>query len=1296
MLVTVLSMSVVVVPNAGATASAGDLIKMAGLQSVYFLGADSKRYVFPNEATYFSWYSDFSGVVTVPQSELESYPLGANVTMRAGTKLVKITTDPKVYAVKPNGALIWVPNESTATTLYGSNWAQRVVDVPDAFFTNYTVASGQVSASAYPEGSLAMFGGGSDVYYINADGTASKVTSEAALAANRFKMVDVVTATIAMPTAGTAIAAADSTLTDTSQGGGGTGIIIGVGTGLTVGLASDTPAAATIIDDAGTSDTSQAKAELTKVNFTAAADGDVKLTTVRFTRSGISSDTDMVNLALYDGDTILMESTSIAANVVSFVKSSGIATVSAGTTKSLTLRGDVADDTSTGVTINYRIASVSDITTNGASVSGSFPITGNTMTTALVTDKLGYVTIANVSPSAAATVDPGQDDYELWRFSVIASRQDMEIRKLTITQIGTVGVGDLKNYKLKVGGVQIGSTVADLATDGTITFDFSDAPYGITSGNTKIIGLSADIVGGSSRTVKFAFQNGYDMSIYDTNYSVYTKPNQQDSWTVIRSNTASTETTINSGSVIISINSDSPSGNIALGATNVELAKFDIKASGEKVRITSLTVYHDSTQDQGLDNLKLLLDGTQVGNTQDLQDADIAGAGQAYTFGTSFEIEGGVTKVLTIKSDVKEDDASAFASGDTLIVGLDAGSANARGLVSSTNISTATAASRTLTVSSGSLSLAENTAIGDASSTNPSGVVGQANVVIGSFVITAGAGEGVTISQITLTDNVLTTNSTLADVFQNLRLARGDNGAAIGTTIGSLTDTDATTYNFTPSPAVSLAKAQQLVVHIYADVLSSPENLTNINGDTGGIIYPSTVSATGDDTSSSANGTLSSALQAVYISSVGTLVATVGAGTPAAGILVMNSTDNVLSKFKLTAGNSEDIEVTKIVFSIISSEEAAAAVDPATDSTNRLGNMLNFDLLVDGVQKATVSSAAITDGNSKDPAWGITNGFLVYDLTAAPFTVPRGDNVVLTIQADVNSNSQSASGAQYEVILDGDYDGAEGSTESPIDAKGASSGVTVTATGIVAAATNLDSTNAMIVRKTKPTIATAALSSTALSNGTTELYRFTVTADANEDLSIKKIPFDVLLNDASGTTLKADTFDIYDAASPSVALTGVRFFYQDDDDATITGTGTIARLDSTTASMSAQSYSNTRAVAVWGYDTTVTTPDEVIIPAGITKTYIVKARVVNSAINDSIQMRIGAEDSTAKLTSIPIYNATQFVVVTGDTAADFMWSDYSNAASHDATVDVDATGSDDWINGYILSTLPTAYATVSR
>lgn len=75
MVLSVIAMSGLVVAPASAAASTGDLIKMSGNTSVYYLGADGKRYVFPNSTTYFSWYPDFSGVVTIPAAELQSYPL---------------------------------------------------------------------------------------------------------------------------------------------------------------------------------------------------------------------------------------------------------------------------------------------------------------------------------------------------------------------------------------------------------------------------------------------------------------------------------------------------------------------------------------------------------------------------------------------------------------------------------------------------------------------------------------------------------------------------------------------------------------------------------------------------------------------------------------------------------------------------------------------------------------------------------------------------------------------------------------------------------------------------------------------------------------------------------------------------------------------------------------------------------------------------------------------------------------------------------------------------------------------
>lgn len=119
----------------------GQIVKMEGLSSVYYVAADGKRYVFPNVKIYDSWFTDFDDVVILSEEDLTSLPLGGNVLYRPGVILIKITTDPKVYAVTAGGVLRWVTTEAIARALYGDDWNKLIDDVPDSFFTNYTVGS---------------------------------------------------------------------------------------------------------------------------------------------------------------------------------------------------------------------------------------------------------------------------------------------------------------------------------------------------------------------------------------------------------------------------------------------------------------------------------------------------------------------------------------------------------------------------------------------------------------------------------------------------------------------------------------------------------------------------------------------------------------------------------------------------------------------------------------------------------------------------------------------------------------------------------------------------------------------------------------------------------------------------------------------------------------------------------------------------------------------------------------------------------------------------------------------------
>lgn len=134
-------------------ASAGDVVVCPESSSVYYLGEDGKRYVYQNEQTYFSWYDNFDMVQTVSCRDLAAFPLAGVVWYQAGTSLVKIPSAPTVYAVEPSGVLRPLASEAEAITLFGPDWADRVDDVSEAFWPQYSVGN-KLEAGEIPEGTI--------------------------------------------------------------------------------------------------------------------------------------------------------------------------------------------------------------------------------------------------------------------------------------------------------------------------------------------------------------------------------------------------------------------------------------------------------------------------------------------------------------------------------------------------------------------------------------------------------------------------------------------------------------------------------------------------------------------------------------------------------------------------------------------------------------------------------------------------------------------------------------------------------------------------------------------------------------------------------------------------------------------------------------------------------------------------------------------------------------------------------------------------------------------------------------
>jgi len=174
-----------------ATYSEGDLLALENTPqaTVYYIGADGKKYAFPDDKTYFTWYDDFSSVVRVNLSILDQYPDGGAVPYRAGARLVTHPNTAKVYAVSPGGKLHWIPSEEIARNLYGDNWVLMVQDLISGYFSTTYVLDTDLS-NTLPDGTLVKLKDSPDYYYIE-QGKKRKFSNEEVLRLNNFRVRNV-------------------------------------------------------------------------------------------------------------------------------------------------------------------------------------------------------------------------------------------------------------------------------------------------------------------------------------------------------------------------------------------------------------------------------------------------------------------------------------------------------------------------------------------------------------------------------------------------------------------------------------------------------------------------------------------------------------------------------------------------------------------------------------------------------------------------------------------------------------------------------------------------------------------------------------------------------------------------------------------------------------------------------------------------------------------------------------------------------------------------------------------------
>lgn len=1074
---------------AATNVAAGDLIKANNSAAVYYYNG-SERFAFPNPSVYFSWYQDFSTVKTITADELAAITYnGKLVTVRPGTKLVKIESDPKVYAIEPGGKLRSIPSEAVATTLYGNTWAKMVTDVSDAFWFWYDKTNTTPLSDKHATGSLVKYANSNNVYYI--DGTTKRLVSAAGMTANKFDNDFVITIPDTITyTDGTQIAGAEEGLFPIASGTTTAPVATG---NITVALSGDTPATATVPMGA-------TNVVFTKFVVTAGGDADAKINYLTVTRYGMGVAGDFENVYLYDGATRLTSGRSINSSTNQATFTGLNLTIPKGTSKILTISGDIKAYSGTpgaGATSgNYnglRIASASDINTSGA-ISGSFPISGNVMSVASLSN--GTVTIAK--NGTVADPKAGQTAVKVAGFNVTSgSAEDITLNTITLYQAGTISNTNLSNFTLKQTGTTI-ATASSINSRGYLVFSLA-TPYSIDKGITKAFEVYADVsaTAKADETIKFYVDNnadvyaigktyGYGVAVTRTAYDNGDNNGADASWSTVKASQ-------------IAINYQGPAKtDYSVQSTDVELLRFTITAQSNvefRRSVINLTAGGTVTAGSGLKNATPSANYTDVklvdANTGAIiagpQDVSSSGSDttQDITYTDTWTLNAGQSRVVKVTADIANftpaaDEtikATLNAFGNTDIKNLDT---NSYVTISGNVVPSGAITGNAHNVLSGSatLSLA-------GTPTANTIINGSSDVPMTGLNIKAGSGKDITVTSITLTAVGANSCAIGSDCIQQVKLYDGT--TVIGTQ-SLATDNTITFDNLTLNIAKGITKTlvAKADLNTLSTVSTSPASTLHLDAASGAISAqdPNGNGVTISDTVTGPTQTLASTGSLTLVKAANET------GVTDSRLVSAGVSGDTIARFRFTATN-EPLRMKKLAVKIYALDAAGATTTAATEIAG-VSLWSGSTKIHDYVTPSTVGTDAIAEFTMPE---------------ATNFDVPKDGSSELTIKVNYNTLSSGRSGQSLTAAID---------YNSNFEFRGINTQTVVSSVGSADVVGN-----PVYIYKSVPTLANGTLPTTVLSSGNQIIGRFTVSANNTGVISWRKVVFTVSTSSAttSGYTL---------------------------------------------------------------------------------------------------------------------------------------------------------------------------------
>lgn len=728
---------------------------------------------------------------------------------------------------------------------------------------------------------------------------------------------------------------------------------------------------------------SQSGARLAEFTFT----GNGTVTNLQLQRVGISTDSTLTNVYLYDGNTRITDAASVVTGGnINFNAPNGLFTVSGSRT--ITVRADIAASTS-GQTVGVQLNSVTAL---GGSASTYSNVMGNQL-------QIGSVTTASVNfsqiNSSAVSVDAGTTNYNVWSGSASVGTRDVMLKAATFKFVGSAPVDALANMNLFVDGVKVaGPATINAANNNKITFDLGSNPYLVRTG-THTIDVRADIVKGSNRTISISVENVADLMFEDSGLSgVNVSPTVVNA-TLTQSNSTYRTITVNKGSVTVTTDPAYTSNKVTGGATNVPVGQFTLKAYGEDVKVNTLQVTFATTSPiTTLNNVSIYVNGGQVSTSQNFTGSSVL----TYNLGSSLIIPAGSSVVLTVKADIVNTSNAAYTSG-TIATKLGGQSNNAQGQSSYelVDVASSQVTSNVLTVSSGSGTFAR-TAGFVATTVAPN----STNVKIGSFTLQANSSEALRVNSIGVNPTVTTYAQTNVS---NLRLQMGS--TVLGTPVGNPA-TGTTTFSFNE---ITVPANGTVTFDVYADIGSATSGSVNTSMQ---VTYRGDVSNT---------TTTDSAAGVAVTSSVSTLSSpTLSSGSPVSQFVVGGSQFGIAT-FKLSTGTAgTNATVRELQFSTtgtdaIESITVGGITSPVISGGTTTVSGLNISIGSNGTDIPVTVKYAQFQNNALGQSGSRITGVASTSITLGRVEATSGSGSVIVSVVPATSNEMSLVGSKPTVTV---------------------------------------------------------------------------------------------------------------------------------------------------------------------------------------------------------------------------------------------------------------------------------------